>query len=308
MRLEREIPAARDLPAARLQRRKEHLVREAAASFGASERPRRRWLLGALVPAAVLLLGATGIGTYLLTREATHLESIGCYAKADLGADTTIVSADGRDPVAICRELWQEGVVGPGRAPAELAACVLETGAVAVFPAVGPKTCNSLGLAKLAEGFAIDAGRVADLSGAVAARLAIDCVGEAEARGLVQAELAARDFGAWRVGVAGDGYSATRPCSQFGTDASGRLALLIPAEPIRIACYEQAKLPTQFTLVRADGTDPVTLCTRLWREGELRGKRPGVACLLHGVAVGVFPASDPGICRRLGPSVSPFPN
>src|SRR5918992_486378 len=114
MRLEREIPATRDLPTARLQRRKEHLVREAAASIGASERPRRRWLLGALVPAAVLLLGATGIGTYLLTREATHLESIGCYATADLGADTTIVSADGRDPVAVCAELWQDGAVGSG--------------------------------------------------------------------------------------------------------------------------------------------------------------------------------------------------
>jgi hypothetical protein len=298
MRFEREIPAERDLPAARLQRRKEHLVREAAASFGAGERRRKRWLFGALVPAVVLLLGATGIGTYLLTREATHLESVGCYATADLGADTTIVSADGRDPVAICAELWQEGVVGPGRAPAELAACVLESGAVGVFPAVGRQTCNSLGLAKLAEGFAVSAGRVADLNGAVTARLAIDCVGEREARGLVQGELAARGFGAWRVEVTGDGYSAARPCTQFGTDASGRLALLIPAESVQITCYEEATLPTRFTMAEANGTDPIALCA---------GERPGVACLLHGSSVGVFPTSDANICRRLGPSVSPFP-
>jgi hypothetical protein len=306
MRLEQEIPAERDLPAARLQRRKEHLVNELAATFGVGERRRKRWLLGALVPAAVLLLGATGIGTYLLTREATHLESIGCYATADLGADTTIVSADGRDPVAICTELWQQGVVGRGKAPAQLAACVLDSGAVAVFPAAGRDTCNSLGLANLAEGFAADAGRVADLSGAVTARLAVDCVSEGEARGLVQQELAARGFAGWRVDVAGDGYSAARPCTQFGTDASGRLALLIPAEPVQIGCYEQAKLPTDMVLVEANGTDPVALCARLWRSGELGGERPGVVCLLHGVAVGVFPASDPGICRRLGPSVSPF--
>jgi hypothetical protein len=308
MRLEREIPVPRDLPAARLQRRKEHLVREVAASIGRGERRRKRWLLGALVPAAVLLLGATGIGMYVLTREATHLESIACYATADLGADTTIVSAGGRDPVAVCAELWQDGVVGPGQAPARLAACVLESGAVGVFPATGPDTCNSLGLAKLAEGFAINAGRVADLSGAVTARLAIDCVGEREARELVGAELAARDFGAWRVQVAGDGYSGSRPCTQFGTDASGRLALLIPVEAVQIGCYEEAKLPADLVFVRANGIDPVALCARLWRRGELGDERPRVVCLLHGVAAGVFPASEAGICGRLGPSVSPFPN
>lgn len=281
---------------------------EVAVSSRPRERWRKRWLLGALVPATVLLLGATGIGTYLLTREATHLESIGCYATANLEADTTVVSADGRDPIAICAELWREGVVGAGRAPAELTACVLTSGAAAVFPAAGRDTCNSLGLAKLAEGFAIDAGRVADLSGAVAARLAIDCVGERQARELVGAELATRGFGAWRVQVAGDGYSAARSCTQFGTDASGRLALLIPVEPVQIGCYEEAKLPADLVFVQANGIDPVALCARLWRSGELGGERPRVVCLLHGVAAGVFPASEPGICGRLGPSVSPFPN
>lgn len=296
------IPAERDLPPGRLQRRKEHLVREVAFSSGRRGSRRRRWLLGALVPAAVLLLGATGIGTYVLTRDATHLESVGCYATADLGADTTIVSADGRDPVAICTDLWAHGAVGQGAAPAALAACVLPSGAVGVFPAAGPKTCNSLGLAKLADGFAADAARVADLSGAVTARLAIDCVGEDEARGLVQEELAARGFGAWRVEVAGEGYSAGRPCTQFATDASSRLALLLPAEPVKIVCYEEANLPSEFALAQADGTDPVSRCHAAWAD-----ERPGVACLLHGSSVGVFPTSDAGICRRLGPSVSPFP-
>jgi hypothetical protein len=275
---------------------------EVAVSPHPRERRRRRRLLGSLVPAVVLLLGATGIGTYILTREATHLESIGCYATADLGADTTIVSADGRDPVAVCAELWQDGAVGSGQVPTELAACVLPGGAAGVFPAAGPDTCNSLGLAKLAEGFAVDAGRVADLSGAVTARLAIDCLGEAEARGIAQRELAARGFAGWRVEVAGDGHSSARPCTQFGTDASDRLALLIPAEPVQIACYEQAKLPTEFALATADGTDPVSLCG-----AALADERAGVACLLHGVGVGVFPTSDADICRRLGPSVSPFP-
>lgn len=276
-------------------------MHEVALSSVRPERRRRRWLLGALVPAAVLLLGATGIGTYLLSREATHLESIGCYATAELESDTTVVSADGRDPLAICAELWQEGVVGPGEAPSELAACVLPSGAVGVFPATGRDICNSLGLANLAEGFAVDAQRVADLSRAVTARLAIDCVGEGEARGLVQRELESRDFADWRVEVAGGGYGADRLCTGFGTDAASKLALLIPVESVQIVCYEEAKLPTEFALARADGTDPVSLCRAALADG-----RAGVACLLHGSAVGVFPTSDAAICRRLGPSVSPF--
>jgi hypothetical protein len=300
MRLEHNIPAERDLPAGRLQRRKEHLLREIVLTSGRSERRRRRWLLSALVPATVLLLGATGIGTYLLTREATHLESVGCYAAADLGADTTVVSADGRDPVVICSDLWQQGAVGSGEAPAELAACVLPSGAVGVFPATGPDICNSLGLANLAEGFVADAKRVADLRGSVIARLAIDCIGEKEARGLVGEELAAHGYGAWGVQVVGGGYTPARPCTQFGTDASSRLALLIPAEPVQIACYERATLPSPFTLVPADGTDPAAACA------GIQGGGRAAACLLHEVAVGVFPA-EPEICRRLGPSVSPFP-
>jgi hypothetical protein len=46
------------------------------------------------------------VTTYVLTRPATQLESVSCYDRLELQANTTIVSADGRDPVAICAELW----------------------------------------------------------------------------------------------------------------------------------------------------------------------------------------------------------
>lgn len=300
------IPSERELPSGRLQRRKEHLVSEVGRSFVAPSRRRRRRFLGALLPAAVLLLAATGIATYVLTREATHLESIGCYDSLSLEANTTIVSADGRDPVAVCAEVWQEGAVGSGAAP-ELAACVLPSGAVGVFPAAGRDTCNSLGLANLREGFTTETKRLAELRDSVVGRLALDCVGETEGRRLVEDALNARGFGDWRVEVASDGYSADRPCTHFGTDAAQELALLLPTERVQIACYEAAKLPSDPVFAQADGTDPIALCARLWREGKLEGARPSVVCLFHGTAAGVFPAARPEICSELGPSVSRFP-
>lgn len=300
------IPAERDLPPARLQRRKEHLVSEVGLSARDRSRRRRRWLVGALVPAAALLLGATGVATYVLTRPATHLESVGCYERADLGANTTIVSMDGRDPVAICAELWEDGDVGPGSVP-ELAACVLPSGAVGVFPRSGDETCNSLGLANLAAGFTESAKKVADLHAAVVARFAIDCFDEARARRLVESELAAGGFRGWQVEVAGGGFGDERPCASFGTDAARNVALVIAGERVQVACYERPDLPTEFVLAPANGTDPVALCTRLWREGSLGGERPAVACLLHASGVGVFPAAGREICTSFGPSVGPFP-
>ena len=280
---------------------------EVTASNGGRGRRRTRWLIGGLVPAAVLLLAATGIATYVLTREATHLESISCYDALDLAANTTVVASDGRDPVTVCMEVWQQGAVGEEPAPSQLAACVLPSGAVGVFPAAGRDACNSLGLANLGEGFAGEAKRLAELRDSVVGRLALDCVGETEGRRLVEEALDARGFGDWRVEVAGDGYSAGRPCTHFATDAAQKLALLLPTEQVQIACYEEARLPSDFVFAQADGTDPVALCARLWREGKLEGARPSAVCLFHGTAAGVFPVAGPEICTSLGPSVSRFP-
>jgi hypothetical protein len=296
------VPAERDFRAGRLQRRKEHLVNE--LTFAPTRR-RRRLVLGALVPAAVLLLAATGVTTYVLTRPATQLESVGCYDRLDLQANTTIVSADGRDPVAICAELWRAGAVGPGPAP-ELTACVLPSGAVGVFPSVGAKTCNSLGLAGLSPDYAADVEVLSDLRASLVPRFATDCLGESEGRRLVERELASRGLTDWAVEVAGDGFDPKRPCAELGTDSGRRIALLLAVEQVQIACYERPELPTDFVLARANGTDPIELCRGVWEQGRLRGDAPAIACLLHGSSVGVFPAGAPGLCGRLGPSVSPL--
>jgi hypothetical protein len=90
--------------------------------------------------------------------------SVGCYDRASLQADTTIVH--GTDPIATCAELWREGVVDtrlrrleregkiaerPDRDSPHLVACAYEGSSIAqVFPAPGAAVCRRLGLVPLA--------------------------------------------------------------------------------------------------------------------------------------------------------------
>jgi hypothetical protein len=234
---EARIPAQRDLPPGRLQLRKEHLVRE-VAMWERSARRRRRRLALVLVPAVLAVLAVTGFTTYALTREPTHLESIGCFETAELDGNIAIVNADGRGPTAICAELWRQGDMGPGPAPESLAACVLETGAVGVFPSSGIDTCEQLGLADLPPTYAAGAERFAALRDAIAAELGASygsterdpkCLREEEARALVRRELAARGYEDWSIEVIGGGF-AESPCTAVGLgfDGERKVVFLVP--------------------------------------------------------------------------------
>jgi hypothetical protein len=234
---ETRIPAQRELPPGRHQLRKEHLVREATMWDRAARRRRRRLAL-VLVPAVLAVLAVTGFTTYALTREPTHLESVGCFGTADLDGNIAIVNADGRAPTAICAELWRQGDMGPGPAPESLAACVLETGAVGVFPSSGKETCEHLGLADLPPTYAAEAERFAALRDAIAAELGASygsterdpkCLREEEARALVRRELAARGYENWGIEVIGGGFSES-PCAAVGLgfDGERKVVFLVP--------------------------------------------------------------------------------
>ena len=232
-------PGERDLPRGQRQRRKEHLVSEVSAWDGAV-RHRRRRLLVVLVPAAAVLLAVTGFTTYALTREPTHLESVGCFETAELEGNVAVVSADGRPPTAICAELWQHGAMGDRAAPDNLAACVLDTGAIGVFPSSGGSTCERLGLADLPPTYAAERKRFAELREAIVAHIGepptdtspntLRCVSEADARALIRRELDAYGYGDWGIEGPGDGVAAERPCLQVAFDGERRVVLLVPYE------------------------------------------------------------------------------
>lgn len=231
------IPADRDLPPERLQLQKEHLVKEVTMWERAAQRRRRRLAL-VLVPAVLAVLAVTGFTTYALTREPTHLESVGCFETAELDGSIAIVNADGRAPTAICAELWRQGDMGAGPAPRSLAACVLETGAIGVFPSSGKDTCKQLGLADLPPTYAAEAERFAALRDAIAAELGASygsterdpkCLREEEARALVRRELAARGYEDWSIEVIGNGFNES-PCSAVGLgfDGERKVVSLVP--------------------------------------------------------------------------------
>ena len=231
------IPAERDLPPERLQLRKEHLVKEVTMWERAAQRRRRRLAL-VLAAAVLAVLAVTGFTTYALTREPSHLESVGCFETADLAGNIAVVNADGRTPTAVCAELWRQGEIGPGPAPESLAACVLQTGAVGVFPSSGEDTCAQLGLADLPPTYAAEAKRLAALRDAIAAELGASygsterdpkCLREEEARTLVRRELAARGYEDWSIEVIGGGFTAG-PCAAVGLgfDGERKVVFLVP--------------------------------------------------------------------------------
>ena len=235
---EPRIPSTRPLPDSWLRSYEAYLVHEVAAQL-ALER-RRRWrLLLALAPAVVVLLVATAFTTYRLTREPTHFETLGCYERASLRANTAIVEADGRDPTSICAELWRRGDLGDLRAPPKLAACVLESGAIGVFPSARADACTELGLAALPPTYAAEGRRFAALREAIFAELgepasgssrgSAKCVAEADARTIVRRALDAHGYGSWQVEVAGDGFNAARPCAEVSFDGKREVVLIVPA-------------------------------------------------------------------------------
>jgi hypothetical protein len=190
----------------------------------------------------IVLLATTAFTTYSLTRgEPSHLESVGCYDRADLRANTAIVDADGRGPLAICAEVWQQGALGKGAVPKRLEACVLQTGAVGVFPSSAAGTCSKLGLARLPASYAADAKRFSALRAAIVAQLGEpasgssgrgpQCVHEADALALVRRQLDAHGYGDWQVKTAGGSFSAARPCAEPSFDAGDKVVLLVPAAP-----------------------------------------------------------------------------
>jgi hypothetical protein len=233
---ELQIPK-RDLPPGWLHRRREHLVSE-LGMWDRTARRRRRRLVLILVPAVIVLLGVTGFTTYALTREPTHLESLGCFDRAALDANVAVVSADGRDPTAICNELWQRGDMPGAPVPSSLAACVLESGAIGVFPSSGVSTCENLGLADLPASYAAEGKRFARLRDAIVAELgepasgsslgSSKCVGEHDARAIVRRELDAHGYSDWEIEVGAEGFTAERPCAEVSFDGGRKVVVLVP--------------------------------------------------------------------------------
>ena len=148
-------------------------------------------------------------------------------------------------PVSSTHAASRSGAGRGPRSPRRHSSAQIATGPVGVFPSSGPDTCERLGLADLPASYAAEAKRFTELREALFARLGRPgtgstlpsgpCVGEADARAIVQQELERHGYAGWRIEVAGgahgEGFSTERPCAGLAFDHERKVVTLVPESP-----------------------------------------------------------------------------
>lgn len=185
-----------------------------------------------ILPFAMVVVGlSTAAFAWAMTRQASDPLQVGCYAEVDLGGDIVVLETDERGFVGVCTQAWERGDLGESVEVPDLAACVLDSGAVGVFPRDEVEPCGSLGLSGLAEEPAPDEQELVGLDDAVTEMfLARGCVEPGEGRQIVTSALAERGLKDWSVLDAGP-YSDERPCASVSIDPTAKTVTLVPIPP-----------------------------------------------------------------------------
>lgn len=188
-------------------------------------RRRRARLLPLL---AVLLVGLLAAG-YAAIQAVTQPLEIVCFSEPVLDATEVIgVEADERDPEAICAAAWQPGgEFGEQQAP-PLVACVLDSGAIGVFPETHDDLCQQLGLTRHEPGPDVTNEAAIDLRDALTEQfLDAGCLTEQQGRAIVLEEFRRRGLNDWTVTTAPP-FTASRPCATLAIDVPTRTVTLVP--------------------------------------------------------------------------------
>lgn len=153
-------------------------------------------------------------------------------------SNTTIIEADGRDPVAVCAEVWQQGAFGAAPHPDALETCVLESGAVGVFPSSGTRACTRLGLAPVPASYRKKARRITELREAIVRHFGEPPSGASAGDGKWRGRDGSPRVGParrrcsrvrdWRIEISGEGFTDERPCAEPTVDPVREVLTLIP--------------------------------------------------------------------------------
>lgn len=231
------LPRDRDLPPGRLSQRKEHLVNAivtAERETGVLRRPpgpRRRWVALVLAPAAILVLAA---GAYAIITHPPEdvVNGIACYAGPTTDSDGAFVGADGRDPVEVCAEIWEQGALVEGvRQAPPLVACVPPQGEVVwVFPGQ-EGTCQALGAAPLPAGYRQAAARFDAMRDELVRRTQPktpdECLAVDDARAIARDVLDDHGFTGWGIEVGPAPPPEGRECVTLAFDPPARKVVLV---------------------------------------------------------------------------------
>jgi hypothetical protein len=135
--------------------------------------------------------------------------------------------------VAACGALWRPGGKfnpnGHGSVP-PLTACVLDSGAIGVFPSLpGSDTCYALGLARPrgSPNQQSENQKVLGLQDALATEFLSRCDGREQAMTFVQQQLMRYGLQGWRV-VARMQFTQQEPCASVAFDIAHRTISLVP--------------------------------------------------------------------------------
>ncbi|WUI03250.1 hypothetical protein OHR68_16040 [Spirillospora sp. NBC_00431] len=213
-------PCERDLDPLTRAVRRDHLVSEVTRPRGRRRFARRgRWIAGTAA-GLVMAGGGVAVAGGLLDEGVEQSLATGCYARADLDADTAVIGLGAADPVAQCAALWREGAVRDGtRTAPPLVACVMDE-AVGVFPG-DAGTCRDLGLRPwrpLTGAAGTRAHALGELQRDLATRFSARCVTEREAIALAEERLTAGGLTGWRVvtDAFGHEYGRNGRCASLG--------------------------------------------------------------------------------------------
>ncbi len=188
---------------------------------------RRRWRAVLVVAAVTAAVAGSAAASYIVSRQPSRPDTIVCYAAASLRGDAIQAHAAPDDAVTTCLQEWRSGsFAGFGPVPAGLAACVLPSGVIGVFPG-DPSVCDRLQIARLAtesDGLTTNVPQIVDQLTSLTSRVCLDA---SAARQELQRLLDTLGASEWRI-VGPTAFPPSRPCASLAFDPPTKTITLVP--------------------------------------------------------------------------------
>jgi hypothetical protein len=206
---------------------------EAAAAGPARRRALHRPALVLVVAAIALLIAAIAVAHFTAGPVDLATRNVACYTAPNLGADVTVIAADG-DPVAACTAAYQR----MGRTVPPLVACSTDT-VVAVIPGTDVSACARLSLRALPQGYAAAQAKTARLARSIETlEDKQDCIAPRTLALSVQRLLDEQNWTGWKTASLSDGTGA---CGTVTTlDGGGHRGIEGALDPSRRVVYVSA--------------------------------------------------------------------
>jgi hypothetical protein len=190
--------------------------------------PRRRrnrslWvMIAAVVSAAAITAAAIAV-----THKASVTTGVACFGQPSLGGHIVATGPTAPTAIETCAKAWAEGRFGTAQTPPPLIDCVLESGAVGVFPSTDPALCDRLGLARHDPAQRLDTDPAVILAERLSDRVATGvCYDEATTERYIRDQLPGLGIAGWTVVPPPDARNG--PCYTGSVDSKNHAIHVAP--------------------------------------------------------------------------------